>query len=140
MSTIKNKPAAEAGNDIVTVEKSKVSDLWKKEDWLAVWIGAIIIAIAAIAVTTGAFDFSAAKFSTWGNGNSPLAQLATGKFWIQLIRTFAVLGVLFSVGVKLKGQSLKSYIPAYIGLFVLAVLVRFISAKYTLNRYLEWAF
>ena len=26
------------------------------------------------------------------------------------------------------------------GLFLLAVLVRFISAEYTLNRYLEWAF
>ena len=41
---------------------------------------------------------------------------------------------------KLKGQKLKDYIPAYVALFVLAVLVRFISAQYTLNRYLEWAF
>lgn len=54
--------------DIVTVEKTKISDLWKKEDWLAIWIGAILILISAIGVLTGGFDFSAAKFSTWGNG------------------------------------------------------------------------
>ena len=126
--------------EVVTVEKSKLSDLWTKEDWLAIWIGAILIAAAAIGVITGWFDFSAAKFSTWGNGVSPLEQLATGKFWIQLIRTFLVTGVLFTVGVKLKGEKVNKYIPAYIGLFLLAVLVRFISAEFTLNRYLEWAF
>ena len=40
--------------------KTNVSDLWKKEDWLAVWIGFIIFAIACISVLTGAFDFAAA--------------------------------------------------------------------------------
>lgn len=126
--------------DIVTVEKTRISDLWKKEDWLAIWIGAILILISAIGVLTGAFDFSAAKFSTWGNGISPLEQLTAGDFWVKLIRTFLVTGILFTVGVKLKGQSVKAYIPAYVTLFLLAVLVRFISAEFTLNRYLEWAF
>lgn len=127
-------------SDVVTVEKSKLSDLWKKEDWLAIWIGAILIAISAVGVLTGAFDFSAAKFSTWGNGTSPFEQLAEGSFWVKLLRTFLVTGILFSLGVKLKGQSIKKYIPAYVALFVLAVFVRFISAEFTLNRYLEWAF
>ena len=131
---------SEVNNDIVTVEKSQLSDLWKKEDWLAIWIGAILIVISAIAVLTGAFDFSAAKFSTWGNGTSPLEQLAEGEFWIKLLRTFIVTGILFTAGVKLKGQKVKEYIPAYVTLFLLAVLVRFISAEFTLNRYLEWAF
>lgn len=42
----------------------------EKRDWLAVWIGFIIIAVGAVAVITGAFDFNAAKFSTWGHGTS----------------------------------------------------------------------
>ena len=46
-------------------KKTSWSDLWKKEDWLACWIGFIIIAIGCVAVLTGAFDFSALKFSTW---------------------------------------------------------------------------
>ena len=127
-------------DDIVTTSKSQISDLWKKEDWLTIWIGAILIAVAAIAVLTGAFDFSAAKFSTWGNGVSVVEQLSTGSFWISLVRTFLVTGALFTAGVKLKGESVKDYIPAYSVLFILAILVRFISAEYTLNRYLEWAF
>ena len=35
---------------------------------------------------------------------------------------------------------MNQYVPAYIGLFILSVFVRFISAQFTLNRYLEWAF
>ena len=38
------------------------------------------------------------------------------------------------------GGEVKKYIPAFIGLFVLAFIVRLISAEFTLNRYLEWAF
>ena len=61
--------------ELVITEKFQWSDLWKKEDWLAVWIGFFIIAVGVAAVLTGAFDFSAAKFSTWGNGTSILEQL-----------------------------------------------------------------
>ena len=124
----------------VSEAKTKLSDLWKKEDWLAVWIGFILIAVSAVSILTGGFDFSAAKFDTWGNGISVFDQLSKTGFWISLVRTFLVLGVLFTVGVKLKGESVKKYIPAYIGLFLLSVFVRFISAQFTLNRYLEWAF
>ena len=35
---------------------------------------------------------------------------------------------------------MKKYIPAFIVLFFIAIVVRMISAEYTLNRYLEWAF
>ena len=125
--------------------KTNLSNLWKKEDWLAVWIGFAVIAIACIAVLTGAFDFAAAKFSTWhlwenvAEKKSLFAQL-NGAFWVKLLRTFLVLGVLFTLGVKLQGGKIKEYIPAFLVLFVLSVLVRVISAEFTLNRYLEWAF
>ena len=125
--------------------KTSLSNLWKKEDWLAVWIGFIIITVGAVAVLTGAFDFSAAKFSTWhlwedvAEKKSLLDQF-TGVFWIKLLRTFVVLGVLFTAGVKRQGGKIKEYLPAFAALFVLAVVVRLISAEFTLNRYLEWAF
>ena len=126
-------------------------DFWKKEDWQAVWIGGIVIILACVAVLTGWFDMSAMKFSTWTLGEKlegaaaakavPLGrQLASGAFWLKTLRTVLVLGVLFSLGVKLQGEKLKKYIPAFLGLFVLAVAVRLISAEFTLNRYLEWAF
>lgn len=127
------------------------SNLWKKEDWLSVWIGFIIIALGCVAVLMGWFDFSAVKFSTWTFGETlaekdlakvvPLGkQLASSAFWIKTLRTFLILGVLFTIGVKLQGESVKKFIPAFFALFVVSMIVRFVSAEFTLNRYLEWAF
>lgn len=122
------------------------SELYKKEDWLACWLGFIVIAIACVAVLTGWFDFSAAKFSTWytwedkGTFAESMGAQLNGAFFVKLLRTFLVLGILFTMGVKLMGESIKKYIPAFIGLFVISIIVRWISAEFTLNRYLEWAF
>ena len=134
------------------MEKGKtVPAFWGKEDWQAIWIGGIVIVIACIAVLTKAFDFSAVKFATWTLGENlsgaaaakvvPLSeQLGAWAFWRKFLVTFITLGALFTIGVKLQGESVKKYIPAIIGLFVIALVVRLISAEYTLNRYLEWAF
>ncbi|MBQ2525714.1 MAG: putative sulfate exporter family transporter [Bacteroidales bacterium] len=122
-----------------------MKDFWRKEDWQAVWIGAILIIAACIGIFAGAYDFSALKFSTWhlwedvAEKKTLLAQFS-GVFWVRLARTFIVLAVLFGIGVKLQGEKLRKYLPAFLGLFVLAIAVRIISAEFTLNRYLEWAF
>ena len=124
---------------------NKISNLWKKEDWLAVWIGFIIIAIACVAVLTGSFDFSAAKFGTWHwwenvEEKKSLASQFNGAFWINLLRTFLVLGVLFAIGIKLIGEKVSKFIPAFIVLFIISIVVRMVSAEFTLKMYLEWAF
>ena len=119
--------------------RSNKSQLLHTEDWLSVWIGFIVIIAASIGVLTGAYDFSAAKFSNWGNGVS-FASIWSWQLVGKLLFTGLVLGVLFTVGNKLKGEVAKIYIPAFVGIFLVAVLVRLISAEYTLNRYLEWAF
>lgn len=137
--------------EYIVAEKTKWSDLYKKEDWLACWIGFIVIAIASVGVLTGWFDFSALKFKTWTCGEivegdaaakvqGLFAQMAQGAFWLKTILTFGVLGVLFTVGAKLQGEKVSRYIPAFVALFCIAFVVRLISAEFTLNRYLEWAF
>ncbi len=130
-----------------STKKTNWSDLWKKEDWLACWIGFIVILIGCVAVLTGWFDFSALKFSTWSLGEKaatkavPLGQqLGQWVFWRKLLVTVVTLCVLFSVGIKLQGEKVKKFIPAFLALFVLALVVRLVSAEFTLNRYLEWAF
>ena len=134
-----------------TKTNSNISKLWKTEDWLACWLGFIIIAIGIVAVLTGAFAFSALKFGTWTWGEHlseaasskvvPLgAQLGSAAFWIKALRTFLVLGILFTLGVKLQGEKIGKFIPAFVALFVLSIIVRLVSAEFTLNRYLEWAF
>ena len=124
---------------------NNVSNLWKKEDWLAVWIGFIVIAVACIAVLTQIFDFSAAKFSTWHwwenvEEKKSLAAQFNGAFWVKLLRTFLVLGILFGLGIVLQGEKIGKFIPAFVVLFLICIVVRMISAEYTLKMYLEWAF
>ena len=125
-----------------SIKKSLVS-----EDWLAVWLGFGIIAIGCFAVLTGFFDFSALKFSTWDFGEngmgfkeSLLPQFSGIKFWTRLLMTVVTLGLFFTLGVKAQGQSTKKFLPAFFAVFALAVFIRIISAEFTLNRYLEWAF
>ena len=133
VSIIKRQPKSDR------VSKSSVGYLWASEDALANWIGFILIAIAAIGVITGFYDFSAAKFSTWGNGTSLWEQL-NGAFWQKLALTYLVLGVFLIIGNRIKGGNTAEFFGAYTALFFLSVLVRLVSAEYTMNRYLEWAF
>ena len=132
-------------------DKNSFSNLIRKEDWLSVWIGVIVIALGATAVLTEWFDFSALSFKTWTAGEVlsdkdaakavPLAQqLGTWTFWVKCLRTVLVLGILFGMGVKLQGEKLRKFLPAFLMLFVIAVIVRMVSAEFTLKRYLEWAF
>ena len=138
----------EENKETITAEKFRWSDLRTKEDWLAIWIGFIIIAVGCVAVLTGAFDFSALKFSTWTVGEAdytdkmkPLGQqLMAWGFWGKTLLTFGVFGLLFTIGARMQGTPMKKYLPAFAGLFVLAFVVRLVSAEFTLNRYLEWAF
>lgn len=93
------------------------SELFHTEDWLAVWIGIFVIGAAAIGVLTGAYDFSAAKFSTWGNGVSFLS-IWSVPLVLKLVFTAVVLGVLFTIGNQLKGTEARKYIPAFAGIFL----------------------
>ena len=125
--------------------KTSFSKLWKSEDWLAIWIGFILIFVAGLSVLSDTFDFTAAKFSTWHlweDGAEPktLSYIFSGAFLAKLLRTFAVLGLLFTAGVKLQGEKIRKFLPAFAVLFLIAIIVRLISAEFTLNRYLEWAF
>ena len=49
---------------------NNISNLWKKEDWLAVWIGFVVIAIGCISILTGGFKFEAANFKKWSCGEN----------------------------------------------------------------------
>lgn len=132
-------------------KKRKISNLISTEDWLSVWIGVVIIAIGSLSVLTGWIDFSALSFKTWTWGEVlsekdaakvvPLSeQLNSISFWIKCLKTVLITGTLFGIGVKLQGEKLRKFIPAFLALFAIAVIVRLVSAEFTLKRYLEWAF
>ena len=118
---------------------SKLRNFLKNEDYLAIIIGFTIITIASVSIITSSFDFSALKFATWGR-DKDFIEIWSSTVFVKLIRTFLVLAIFFTAGAYFKGYDIRKYLKAFIGLFVLSVIVRIISAEYTLNRYLEWAF
>lgn len=125
----------------VVVEKFKFTDLYKKEDWLAIWGAFILIAIAAVGVITGAFDFQGAKFHEWGSADSPsILHAFDGDILVKLLLTFAAFTSLFTLGNKLESKKASQFIGAFSVLFLLTTLVRLISAQELFNKYLEYAF
>lgn len=112
---------------------------WNNEDWIAVLIGAFIILIASISVVSGSFDFKVAKFSTWATLEDLIDTLSVD-FLFLLLKSFLIIGIVFTAGNAILGKDIRKYIPGYAILFGMAVLVRVISAQFVCNRYLEWAF
>ena len=138
-----------ATNDVVVADKFKLSDLYKKEDWLSIWIAFILITVAAVGALTGSFDFSGAKFAKWGLAASEFSDPAkakgflsvfTGALWGKLGLTFASFAALFAIGNRLEGKKATKFLFAFVGMFALVSVVRLLSAEVTFNHYLEYAF
>ena len=136
-------------NDIVVADRFKWSDLFRKEDWLSIWIAFILIAVAAVGSLTGEFDFSGAKFASWGFSASEFADAAkvkgflgvfTGELWGRLGLTFGALSLLFTLGTACEGRKALKFLGAFAGLFALVCVVRVLSAEATFKHYLEYAF
>ena len=139
-----------SANDIVVAERFRFSDLWKKEDWLSIWIAFILIAAAAVGVLTGWYDFSGAKFTSWGFATGEFSDPAKAKGFLgifswalagKLAVTLAAFGALFALGTRCEGKiKALRFIPAFLALFALVSVVRILSAETTFHRYLEYAF
>lgn len=126
----------------VVASKFKWSDLYKNEDWWAIWLGFIVITLGFISVTTEAFTFKGVKVATWGTAENPsvLSVLADGKFIMGVGFTFIVLALLFSIGMKCMGKSPVKFIAGFAGVFLLALLAYTLAAQVTMKNYLEYAF
>ncbi len=141
MAENKNVQSVQAGDDAVVAEKFQWSDLYKKEDWWAIWLGFIIIFAGIISTVTGAFEFKAVKFSTWGNADAPtFLSNMTPDYFASLLFTYVVLIVLFSIGAHFMGKDVKKFAIAFTGLFALSWIAYIFSAQATLKNYLEYAF
>jgi uncharacterized membrane protein YadS len=105
---------------------SKLSPLWKTEDWWAVWFGLGIVLLALIVFWQGSsitgWAVTPKKWSAFG---TMLTQL--GQTFINYLIIFLLFGVVFSFSMKIMGQGLKQFVPGFIVLFI-GSLVIFIVA------------
>ncbi len=140
---------ANNANELVVADRFKISDIWKKEDWLSIWIAFILIIVAAVGSLTGIYNFSGAKFATWGFAVSEFTDptkakgfldIFTGSLWTKLALTFGAFAVLFTLGTKCEGKKPLKFLLAFVGMFALVSVVRILSAEATFKLYLEYAF
>jgi uncharacterized membrane protein YadS len=120
----------------VTASKFQWSDLVKKEDWWAIWLGFTFILIQIISQVTGAFTFKAVKTH---KGWETIGQAFDGIF-PGLILLLVVTGILFTIGVKVMGGDAGKFAKAYPAIFILALIAYFFSTQATIKNYLGYAF
>jgi uncharacterized integral membrane protein (TIGR00698 family) len=97
-------------------------EFWSKEDWWAVWLGLGIIFLAYCFYIAGSsISWIAVAPSKWSN-LSQLAKQFSGKF-INYFALLCALLVLFSIAIKFIGQRVKSFIPAFIFVFILSAII-----------------
>ena len=127
-------------DDVVVADKFKWSDLYKKEDWWAIWLGFFVILCGVVSVQTGLFKFKAVKFTTWANESVPtFIDAITGEYLIQLAITFVFLAAIFAVGSYFMGRDVKAFLKGFCGVFFFAWLAYLLSAHATMKNYVEYA-
>ena len=109
-------------------ETSTWSDLWRLEDWWAVWFGFLLL----VAVVAGAID-TVPKVGRWTG--SPLDAIST-----DVATRIAVLGaglaVLTGFGVAVTGSaSVLRYLPGFAGVFLLAIVAYLFAGQTTVREY-----
>lgn len=128
-------------NTTVVSSKFKLSDLYKGEDWWAIWLGFMVIGVGIFSTLTGAFTFKAAKFAAWGTESNPsIFGTLSGGVLVNFFVTMLILGGLFSFGLFVMGKDVKKFMIAFPGVFVLASLAYLLAAQSTMQQYLEYAF
>lgn len=111
-----------------------ISELWKKEDWWAVWLGMGIV-IVALLFWAGGSSLKSIAVSIPSYNNFGEIPAFLGASFGSLIILFVVFLAVFSLAVKILGYNLKQFVPAFIILFIMAVLVQVVGSWNTAKAY-----
>lgn len=113
-----------------TRKTSRLSNLWLKEDYWAVWIGIGIVLIALIAYYAGgSLKLFSASFKGFTNFGDVPGQLAA--VFPKLVALFIAMSIIFSIAVKIMGHSIAQFMEGFIVLFLMAILVQILGAWQT---------
>lgn len=110
-----------------TRKTGKMSNLWLKEDYWAVWIGLGVILIGLLGYKMGfTLQPLAAKFESYDAFGVVPGLLASGVS--NLFVLFICLSIVFSIAVKIMGHSISQFMMGFVILFLLAVFVQVLGS------------
>ena len=110
-----------------TRKTSRLSNLWLKEDYWAVWIGLGTILIALLIYKLGgSMGPLGVGFEAFDNFAVVPGQLAG--LIPHLILLYVVLAIIFALAIKIMGHSIPQFLKGFTLLFVMAIIVQILGS------------
>jgi uncharacterized integral membrane protein (TIGR00698 family) len=104
------------------------SSIWKKEDWWACWIGWFLLLLAVVSLGP-----AAPKLARWTEFSQAFPRGAVA-FW-SLTKLFIILAILTSIGAAAMKKELKSYIPGFLVIYLIAFVALVVSNQKQIHMY-----
>ncbi|MGO9744211.1 MAG: YeiH family protein [Roseiarcus sp.] len=97
-------------------------ELWSREDWWAIWLGLGIVLVGlALFEAGGSLRWLAVLPAKWSSFDKLGADLAAN--WLRYVAQFAFWLVIFSAALTTLGFSARRFVPAFIFLYIAALVV-----------------
>jgi uncharacterized integral membrane protein (TIGR00698 family) len=128
---------AQAAHSRLVVRRSPWSELFRKEDWWAIWIGLGLIAVAVALFAAGSsIKWIAIAPQKWSHLSDVAAQLK--QHGLQYAALFLLWAVAFGLGAAALGIKISRFLPAFLALYLVAGSIYFLglwdqAARYNLE-------
>jgi len=109
-------------------------ELWKKEDWWAIWLGLILVTAAALLFANGSsLKWIAVAPAKWSHVDQLQTQLSAD-VW-RYVAQFVLWSVLLTSGAAAIGQRPAAFFPAFAVLYVVSVAIFALGAWDQASKY-----